>query len=172
MDTSITSLLNNLVAVDQCLRKNKEFSISLMHKFDEMSTEIIKVLVHKFGLPTPENVGTEAAKNFIVLLIHTSDIKYASKLARSRKFKETNYNKTELAILIDRILLHEGKKQRFGTVIETKKDKSGRYITKPLPIKDVKSVDKRRKESGLPPLVDYLKSSEEIFKSVLANKPK
>jgi len=171
MYNNIATLLTNIIAIDQELRKNKIFGASLMRKFDCVSTDIIKALVDKFGLPAPENVGAKAAKYFIVLLIHTTDMKYVSKLSKSPEFKKVDYDKTDLAILEDRILLFEGKKQCFGTVIETKKDKNGNLVTKPRPTKDEKNVDKRRKEYGLSPLADYLKSSEEIFKRFLQDKP-
>jgi len=143
-----------------------------MHKFDKVSAEIIEAIVNKFGLPTPENVGAEAANNFIVLLIHSTNKAYVHKLSNSLKFKKVPYEKTKLAILKDRMLLYKGKKQCFGTVVETKTSGSGRLITKPLPIKDEENVDKRRKAYGLSPLADYLKASEETFKNFFQNKSK
>lgn len=172
MDNNIATLLSNIIAVDQWLRKNKVFSESLIQKFDGVSTDIIKALVEKYGLPTPENVGVEAARYFIVLLIHTVDMKYAIKLSNTPEFKKATYSKTVLAILRDRILLFQGKKQCFGMVVKAKKDESGRFVAKPLPIRDEKNVDKRRKEFGLSPLVDYIKMSEEGFNNIPKNKPK
>ena len=172
MDNNIATLLSNLIAVDQGLRKNKIFSETLMQKFDHISTDVIKALVDKFGLPTPENVGVEAARYFIVLLIHTFDMSYVSTLSNTPEFRRVDYNKTDLAILKDRILLFKGKKQCFGTVVTTKKDKKGKFVTKPLPIEDDKNVDKRRQKYGLPPLADYIKVSEETFNNFIKGKPK
>jgi len=156
MDNNIATLLSNLIAVDQGLRKNKIFSETLMQKFDHISTDVIKALVDKFGLPTPENVGVEAARYFIVLLIHTSDMSYVSTLSNTPEFRRVDYNKT----------------QCFGTVVTTKKDKKGKFVTKPLPIEDDKNVDKRRQKYGLPPLADYIKVSEETFNNFIKGKPK
>jgi uncharacterized protein DUF6624 len=56
-----------------------------------------------------------------------------------------------LAYLEDRILVREGRPQRYGTQLE--KDGVG---WKPLPTTDPESLDARRRAVGLEPISEYL----------------
>ena len=62
-------------------------------------------------------------------------------------------SKTNIAYLKDRVLVNNGKKQLFGTQFYTNK----KGIFGPRPIKDIKNLNKRRKEYGLPPFSEYKK---------------
>ena len=65
-----------------------------------------------------------------------------------------------LALLTDRVLLAEGKKQLYGTQFTFVNGK-----LKPHPIQDEANVDKRRAEAGLPPLAEYAKMLEKVYGS-------
>jgi hypothetical protein len=58
-----------------------------------------------------------------------------------------------LALLEDRVLMREGKKQIFGTQLRSN-DKGALEF---WPIEDEPNVDQRRKDVGLPPLAEYAK---------------
>ncbi len=64
----------------------------------------------------------------------------------------------DVAFLTDRLLVAEGKKQRYGTQFT----QVGRQFL-PLPIADEANVDARRKEAGLPPLAEYAKQVTELY---------
>ncbi len=53
----------------------------------------------------------------------------------------------------------DGSEQRYGTQVKIVKGKVTFH-----PISDVKNVDKRRKEVGLPPLAEFKKQMEESLK--------
>lgn len=59
----------------------------------------------------------------------------------------------DLALLEDRVLVDEGRKQRFGSQLQPRADGSWEFY----PIEDEASVDARRKAVGLPPLAEYAK---------------
>ncbi|TSC96384.1 MAG: Uncharacterized protein Athens101426_389 [Parcubacteria group bacterium Athens1014_26] len=65
--------------------------------------------------------------------------------------------KENIAYLKDRILINEGKKQLFGTQFIT--NKQNNKLT-PRPIKDIKNLEKRRKEYNLPLFLDYLEMAK------------
>jgi hypothetical protein len=67
----------------------------------------------------------------------------------------------DYAYLIDRIALHEGKQQVYGTQINM-----GLSGTRIKPIIDTANLDKRRRSVGLEPIGIYLKKSDEIFKAL------
>jgi hypothetical protein len=64
----------------------------------------------------------------------------------------------EVAMLEDRIRVHEGKPQRYGTQLDF--DRSGRLV--PFPIEDEAAVDERRAHLGLPPMSDLERANREI----------
>jgi hypothetical protein len=66
-----------------------------------------------------------------------------------------NARPDQLAMLEDRILLREGKKQLFGTQVRSGPDTQGKLVVHP--IEDEQNVDVRRAAVGLQPLADYLK---------------
>lgn len=68
--------------------------------------------------------------------------------------------KIDLAYLTDRVLLAEGKPQIYGTQIEVR---DGRW--QPCQVEDPDNLDCRRQESGLSPIVEYIKSADELYGS-------
>jgi Family of unknown function (DUF6624) len=67
-------------------------------------------------------------------------------------------SQSNLAYLTDRVLLAEGKEQRYGTQCTAI---DGKW--KPRPLEDEANVDKRRADVGLPPLAEYLKLIEQQY---------
>ena len=64
-----------------------------------------------------------------------------------------------IAYLQDRVLVGEGKKQKYGTQT-TEVDGAFR----PSPIEDEEHVDERRKTLGMLPLAEYLKQVEAMYR--------
>ncbi|MDQ3181044.1 MAG: hypothetical protein M3Q33_11045 [Acidobacteriota bacterium] len=71
----------------------------------------------------------------------------------------------DYALLFDRVLVSDGKPQIYGTQAKLE---NGRIIF--FLINDAAKVDKRRKKIGLPPLAEYLKELEEIYRLPTTNK--
>ena len=67
--------------------------------------------------------------------------------------KEGNAKPQNFALLKDRVLLGEGKKQLYGSQIGTNQTTGEHYV---LPIKDPKNVNQRRKEMGLGSIDEYV----------------
>jgi hypothetical protein len=79
-------------------------------------------------------------------------------LEKSVEQKEAE--KKNLAYLIDRVCVNSKKWQSFGTQFHIdKKIKFG-----PYPIKDVKNLNKRRKEFGLESFTIYKRSMQKMYK--------
>jgi hypothetical protein len=64
-----------------------------------------------------------------------------------------------LAYLTDRVRVADKEKQVYGTQFHEVDGKM-----EPYPIEDEANVDGRRKEVGLPPLAEYRKMIEELYK--------
>ena len=65
----------------------------------------------------------------------------------------------EYAEFVDRLRVHEGKLQIYGSNFETK---DGKLVM--TPVRDPKKLDARRKAMGLPPIAEYATKLGEIYK--------
>ena len=62
------------------------------------------------------------------------------------------------ANFVDRLRLHQGKKQLYGSGFEFK---DGKLVLSPT--EDIKNLENRRKKISLPPMAEYIKGLEEIY---------
>ena len=65
----------------------------------------------------------------------------------------------DIAYLTDRVLLAEGKPQRYGT--QFLKDSAGKWVPKTL--EDPDHVEERRRAVGLQSLADYARAMSETY---------
>jgi hypothetical protein len=64
----------------------------------------------------------------------------------------------DYANFIDRLRLHRGKKQLYGSGFEFK---DGKMVLSPT--EDMRNLDKRRTRIGLPPLTEHVKMMKETY---------
>jgi Family of unknown function (DUF6624) len=127
---------------------------------DEENMKWLRGVVEKHGWPTSTLVGQDGA-NAAWLLVQHSDVnpKFQRRcLDLMAKLPKDEVPQSNVAYLTDRVLLAEGKKQRYGTQFRLV---DGKW--KPRPLEDEKNVDKRREEVGLPPLAEYAKLIEQQY---------
>ena len=119
-------------------------------RIDWRNTDRMKLIVDEFGWPTRRMVGKDGAKAAWSVAIHADhDTKFQRRCLDLMKaaLKHGQVSAVHVAYLTDRVRTREGKPQVYGTqngVI----DGVRRYF----PIEDLKHVEKRRAEVGLPPL--------------------
>lgn len=125
-------------------------------ELDHRNIKRLEEIIHQFGWPGKSLVGQEAASAAFMILqhaeLHTQE-KYVPLLREATKKGEANPDET--AMLEDRILTREGKKQIYGTQLHSGRDTGGKLVL--YPIENEPEVDKRRASIGLPPLSEYLK---------------
>ncbi|MDE6395238.1 MAG: hypothetical protein K2K77_07850 [Duncaniella sp.] len=132
---------------------------SEMRLNDSINLVEVMDILHTYGWPKKDVVGGNASALWLV-------IQHADPATQKKVFpmlKEAVRMKqlkaSSLAMLEDRILVAEGKKQIYGSQFDTD-PVSGKWIL--CPIEDETNVDMRRAEVGLEPLADYyLKSTGE-----------
>ena len=113
-------------------------------------------IVQTYGWPGIKQVGEAASTAAFLILQHAG-------LEEQRRYFPTmkdavskgNARPGQLAMLEDRILLRENKKQLYGTQVRSGPDTQGKLVVRP--IEDEHNVDARRAAEGLPPLTEYLK---------------
>ncbi|WEF33257.1 DUF6624 domain-containing protein [Pseudoduganella chitinolytica] len=133
------------VSVDAAEKANIEDSILAG---DAKNQEELDRLVKRCGWPKRIDNG-KAARSAYFIIQHAPlayQLKYLPVVRGANKRGEISNEK--LASLEDRILVRQGKGQRYGTEFQHGSNKV-------FPIHDSKNVNRRRKEIGLPPLTGF-----------------
>ena len=133
--------------------------LARMHAIDTANTERVRAIVGKYGWPSPELVGRDGAEAAFLLVQHAHHAFQKEILPLVEKaYRSGGLSGQSYALLLDRVLVGEGKRQVYGTQAKLK----GKEFV-PDPIEDEANVDKRRAEVGLPALSEYLKVLKEIY---------
>jgi hypothetical protein len=137
------------IEVDPAARKE---ILARIDAQDAENQRRVFALIDQHGWPPQSKVGPDAAIAAFLVVQHAALADQQKYLGRYRDAVAAGEaSKSNLALLEDRILIREGKKQRYGTQADTK---NGVSI---LPTEDEDNLDARRKDMGLPPICDYLK---------------
>lgn len=153
--------LNEKLNNDPELKKGLLFISLRMQLADDLRRIRMKQIIAKYGWPGRSLVGAEAAKAAYLIVSHSQDLALQKlSLELMMKLGTREVENTQIATLTDKVLLAEGKKQRYGQMYDFTAD--GKLFSKP--IEDEVNVDKRRAELGLEPLAEYLRREREIFK--------
>lgn len=160
----LKELISNTFNLDQQLRRQTVWSVKTILDFNEATTKLLIEAVKNFGIPTPEVVGQETADKFVILLSHCTDIKFISSVIQNPTFVKAPFNREDVAIAYDNLLVKSGKKQCYGSVLKFKEMKDGTLKSFPLPTVDIKNVDKRRKEFGIKTtLKEYIENASKVL---------
>lgn len=129
---------------------------SFLSKIEEVSTRHLarmKEIVEAHGWPGKSLVGEDGAHAAWLLAQHADGDPGFQK--RCLALMEPGValgevRSLEVAYLTDRILIREGRPQRYGT---QHRWENGAMV--PFPIEEEADVDRRRREAGLSPLAEY-----------------
>ena len=122
-------------------------------RIDWRNTARMKLIVDEYGWPTQSMVGKDGAKAAWLMAMHADhDTKFQHRCLDLMKaaLEHDQVSAIQVAYLTDRVRTREGKPQVYGTQYGVI-DGVRRYF----PIEDLKHVEKRRAEVGLPPLGEY-----------------
>jgi hypothetical protein len=145
----------------------RQAAMEAVVKADEENREWLKGVIEKTGWPGVSRVGKDGAQAAWLIAQHAdADRPFQKKclglLKKALEAKEAT--PAQVAYLTDRVLVGEGKKQKYGTQLGMKDGK----LTPGL-VEDEDRLDERRKSLGLPPMAEYIKSAEAMYK---VEKPK
>ncbi|MCK6616081.1 MAG: hypothetical protein L6Q51_00390 [Cyclobacteriaceae bacterium] len=155
---SLRVVLEGMLDADQNIRRILIDSIGMqsaeapkffriMEKVDSINQKSIKQILKKYGWIGCSYIGDKAA-NAIFYIVQHSDlelmIKYHPELKRMASIGEARL--AHSALMEDRILMHLGKRQIFGTQIFTSTITGDRFI---WPVDNSGLVNKRRFDVGI-----------------------
>lgn len=135
--------------------------LEIAKTIDTPNTELLEKIFDTYGLPDSKLVGAEGLNAFMILLQHTTTDRLRLKAVRPIKkaFKRKELSPQDYANFIDRLRLHQGRAQLYGSGFEFKDGKMVLSKTE-----DLKNLDKRRRKIGLPPMSEAVKMMKEIYK--------
>lgn len=131
-----------------------------MERVDAELTAELKQIVAEKGWPTIALVGLQAADDATLIVIHSRDHDFQKRLVPElqRLAEEGRILGSGIALIVDKILVSEGRPQRFGTQF---KFSDGRGEM--LPVDDPAHLDERRAQYLLPPMSEYKKMLAELY---------
>lgn len=167
-DKNVRKDLIEMGKEDQAIRKG--FTLESMHDTilvlkimhtDSVHTVRLKKIIKKNGWPTKENVGDEALHAAFLIVQHSPDYGFQEEILPllQKQAEKGDLPKQDVALLLDRVLVHQNKPQRFGTQF---KEENGQMS--PYPIEDEMHVDERRQEIGLLPMATYIQILNSVYK--------
>ncbi|XQW83595.1 DUF6624 domain-containing protein [Thalassotalea piscium] len=132
-----------------------------MMKIDESNTGKLKAIIKKHHWVTKDLVGVKGVGAAFLVIQHSPDVAFKVKMLPYLKQSYLNgegVSGQQVALLTDRVLIAQGKKQIYGTQADVS---DGKVVFSP--IEDETNVDKRREEMKMPPLDFYLKIMEKMY---------
>jgi hypothetical protein len=131
------------------------YTRQLMSLDSILAVEMVVVL-DQFGLPTRSMVGPAGSDAAMLIVQHSWSLQERV-LALAHAAPVGQISPEKLGMLEDRVLVHQGRAQRFGTQVTLGPDGLFRFA----PIADTPGLDARRSAAGMPPLGQYVCLLEE-----------
>ncbi|MDB4917213.1 MAG: hypothetical protein JWM95_4857 [Gemmatimonadetes bacterium] len=125
----------------------------LQQPLDDHNLLALRELVRSRGWPSLRQVGPDAASAAFLVVQHASaQIQEELLPMLERAAAAGDAMPSQAAMLTDRVLVHQGKPQRYGTQLIQRSGKTMELE----PMEDPAHVDERRRAVGLQPLAEYL----------------
>ena len=123
------------------------------------NTEWLKRVVDERGWPGWRLAGEDGADAAWLIVQHSDDLDFQRKCLDliGEGMQAGDVSPSHVAYLMDRILVREGRLQRYGTQF-----REGEGGMEPFPIEDPDGVDERRSAVGLIPLAAYAASFKNL----------
>lgn len=134
-----------------------------MRDIDKSNTERMKEIIKQFGWPDAGLVG-EDGRDAAFIMVQHADHEFQKEMLPlvTQAYKAHKLPGSFYALLLDRVLVGEGKPQVYGTQAKAVQNWKG-HDPVLQPIEDEANVDKRRAEVGLPPLAEYLVQMKQFY---------
>lgn len=165
---AIKQKLANMLERDQKTRRGGD-STQFMRYIDSCNLAQVEALIQEYGWLGKNFVGGKG-NNALFLIIQHSDLsiqeKYLPLLEKSVEAGESRL--CDLALLQDRVLMRQGKKQLYGSQVVFNKDTGAQEF---YPIEDEENVNFRRAKAGLPPIEEYAKYFGIVYEQLPSQNP-
>jgi len=145
--------------------------LARMQAIDTANTKRVRVIVRKYGWPTPELVGRDGAEAAFLIVQHAElDFQKEMLPLVEKAYKSGGLKGESYALLLDRVLVGQGKPQVYGTQAKRFEEWKGQEVALE-PIEDEANVDKRRAKVGLFTLSEYREMLKRMYFPQSKSKP-
>jgi hypothetical protein len=147
--------LREMAEADQVARRNlvldDEETVAAMQAVDRVNTARLREIVAAGGWPGRSLVGPDGASAAWCLVQHADhDFQETCLPLLERAVQAGEATAADLAYLTDRVLMHRGEPQLYGTQFRIRDG-----TAEPFPIADEENLDRRRADAGLEPFASY-----------------
>jgi len=127
---------------------------------DVPNTKRLDAIFAQYGFPSAATVGKDGQQAFMIVLQHapTDDLRVKALKPITKAFKNKELLPMDYANFVDRLRLHQGQKQLYGTGFDFK---DGKMVLSPT--EDLTGLDKRRAKIGLLPMSEAVKMIKELY---------
>jgi hypothetical protein len=133
-----------------------------VRQIDERHLSVLKSIAAEAGFPNAAEIGKDGVNAFWLLVQHAdADRAFQAEMLRvitPRGTRSDDIDLSKFALLTDRVLVAQGKPQRFGTQVKLD---NGKYRVGV--VEDEPQLDARRRDAGLMPINDYLCMLEALY---------
>ena len=152
----LEALRDQLIAMeeaDQTPRQKIPIDYQEMDRVDALHRPEVERIHEAYGWPTYSLVGHEAADAFFLLVQHQDlEMQQAWMPEMEKLVAEGEASPQNLTLLYDRVMLRQGKPQRWGNGAQCV---DGKVVVQE-PVEDPEHLDERRAEKHLLPMDQYL----------------
>ncbi len=137
--------------------------VARMDAIDTANIARVKAIVRRYGWPGAALVGLDGSDAAFLIVQHADYAIQKQMLPLVKKaYQQGSLPGQDYALLLDRVLMREGKPQVYGTQARRFSEWKG-HEPALMPIEDEANVDKRRASVGLFPLAQYKKMLKEAY---------
>ncbi|NIT89723.1 MAG: hypothetical protein GWO36_23320, partial [Gemmatimonadetes bacterium] len=125
---------------------------------DSVRSLRLREIVHRWGWPDTVRAGPEAADAAFLVIQHSpmEGFREAVLPMLEAAASAGRMPASDVALLVDRVLVHRGEPQRYGTQFALE---DGRLVAQP--VEDPARLDERRRAMELPPMDTYMRALAE-----------
>lgn len=139
--------------------------VAWVDSIDVANTKRLQQFIEEKGWPRKTQVGTKGVKAAFLIVQHADHVFQKEMLPLVQTaYEQGELSGQELALLTDRVLVREGKPQRYGTQAIVSNG-----AVEFSPIEAERAVDERRAALGLMPLAQYKKRLERMYRIKTSN---
>ncbi|MEU6478779.1 DUF6624 domain-containing protein [Streptomyces sp. NPDC047017] len=125
----------------------------LVGRCHQDNAEALAAIVHRYGWPTADTVGTEASTAALTILLHAPglDLRLRCRDLIAKATADGRCPAVHLAYIADHCAVELGEPQFYGTRIDP-------ATLRPYPVRCPQTLDERREDVGLAPLLEQLRA--------------
>jgi len=151
--------IENLVKSDQAARQQEGFDPKKMEEVDKRNAVPLLAVFQRYGVPTYDMVGPQAAGDFVIMVQHHSaELRKAILPGLNANVAAEQADPDSYALVFDRSRRDEGRKQFYGTQLECGLDRQ----LHEAPLEDEAHVNQRRAQFGLMRMELYARLVKEM----------